>query len=341
MPAKSKKPAALSNLRGANKEAKGRYLGDVATRERATNILNPNEVSGEYDAGRMLSTTLGGQLRMLTHEDLHAFRANVKTIGKRYRGGITAKSVIDMSLPGDRDRANTQIRTAVPVQSLGGLVHFLTNAGPDSEVTRHHIKVDFLNWSAAVSSPSKPADMAKLMATGPLKFDCDCERHRYFFRYIATVGQYNAGRNETGYPKIRNPGLAGVACKHVLRVMQQLSQPAIRIRLADMIVKARGEVQRTSKILSTKEAQEIADQQSKQANWKRNQVESSSERAQRLARAKGIQATVSKATAKQGKLTPAKVDRVKRDFEANAKKLAALGVLSSKQVAALLAKLKP
>jgi hypothetical protein len=57
---------------------------------------------------------------------------------------------------------------------------------------------------------------------GPLKFECDCGRHRYWFRYIATIGGYNAGRPETGYPKIRNPKLFGVACKHVLRVMSDI-----------------------------------------------------------------------------------------------------------------------
>lgn len=340
MPTKSKaQPSALKNLRGANKEARGRYLGDVARRERAATILNPAEVSGEYDAGRMLQTTLGGQVRHITLEDLRTFRANVKTAGKQFKGGITAKSVIDHSLPGDRDRANVQIRTAVPLQALGGLIHFVTNAGPDSDVSRHHVKVDLLNWSAALSSPSKPADMAKFVATGPLKFDCDCGRHTYFFRYIATIGKFNAGRDETGYPKIRNPDLVGVACKHVLRVMQTLSSPAVRIRLATWIEKGRGDVQRKAKVLSLKEAQEIADRQAKEANWKRNQVESSAERAQRLARAKAIQATSSKGGA--ASVTPAKLAKARRDFEANAKKLAAMGMLSPKQLAAMLAKIKP
>lgn len=339
MPAKPKTPSALANLRGANKEAQGRYMGDVARRERASNILNPNEVSGEYDAGRMLSTTLGGQIRALTHEDLGAFRDNVRALGKRYRGGITAKSVVDLSLPGDRDRASVQIRTAVPVQARGGRVHFITNAGPDSEVTRHHVHIELLNWSASISSPAKASEMAKFLATGPLKFDCDCGRHAFWFRYIATIGQYNSGRHETGYPKIRNPKLVGVACKHVLRVMQQLSSPAVRIKLGDWIQQARGEVQRTSKVLTSKEAREIADRQTKEANWKRNLVESSAERAQRIARAKAVQMTVKKA-GPAATVSPAKVARARRDFEANAKKLAALGLLTAKQLSAVLAKVK-
>ena len=60
------------------------------------------------------------------------------------------------------------------------------------------------------------------MRKGGRKFDCSCDRHRYFLRYVATIGGFNAGRDETGFPKIRNPGLKGVACKHVLRVMAEL-----------------------------------------------------------------------------------------------------------------------
>lgn len=339
MPTRSK-PATLANLRGANKEAESRYLGDVARRERASNILNPNEVSGEYDAGRMLVTTLGGQLRALTHEDLHAFRANVKAVGKKYRGGITAKSVIDLSLPGDRDRANVQIRTAVPVQTREGRVHFITNAGPDSEVTRHHVHIELLNWSAAVSSPSKTAEMAKFLASGPLKFDCDCGRHAFWFRYIATVGRYNSGRNETGYPKIRNPKLVGVACKHVLRVMQQLSAPAVRIQLEKMILKARGEVQRSSKVLTAKEAQEIAERQAKEANWKRNLVESSSERAQRIAKTKTIKASMQISGVTIARATSKNADKAAKAFRDNAAILASMGLLSQKDLANVLSKLK-
>lgn len=331
----------LKNLRGANKEAQGRYLGDVAQRERAANILNPNEVSGEYDAGRTLLTTFGtGELRALTHDDLRAFRENVKRLGKAYKGGITAKTVVDHSRPEDRDKANSEIRVAVPVQSVDGRVHFITNAGPNSEVTRHHVHINMLNFAAAVASPSKMPELVKTLATGPLQFDCDCGRHKFWFRYIATVGRYNAGRLETGFPKIRNPGLTGVACKHVLRVMQQLSSPTVRIQLEKMITKARGEVGRSSKLLTAKEAQEIAARQQQEANWKRNLVESSSERATRLARSRAVETAAKRARSKVAAMPPPKLAAEKRKFEMNARRLIELGVLTAKQVQAMLAKIK-
>ena len=334
-------PSALKNLRGANKEAQGRYLGDVAQRERAANILNPNEVSGEYDAGRMLLTTFGsGQVRALTHDDLRAFRENVKRVGRKYKGGITAKTVIDMSLKEDRDRSNKQIRVAVPVQSLGGKIHFITNAGPDSEVTRHHVHIDLLNFGAAVSSPTKLTELTKVLAAGPLKFDCDCGRHKFWYRYVATIGRYNAGRDETGFPKIRNPTLVGVACKHVLRVMQQLGSPSVRMQLEKMINKARGEIERTSKLLSADEIRKMAAQQTQEANWKRNLVESSAERGERLARGRAVQAAAKRAKVQVAAMPPAKLEAAKRKFALNAQKLIEAGVLTAKQVQSMLAKIK-
>jgi hypothetical protein len=341
MPLKSSKAAAVvSNVRGANKEAQARYLADVAQRQRAATILNPTEVAGEYDAGRMLVTTLGGAPRLITQEDIRTFRQNVKTAGKKFKGGITAKSVIDMSTTDDRERANRQIRTAVPVQSLAGRMHFITNAGPDSEVTRHHVHIELLNYSAAVSSPAKVSEMAKFLATGPLKFDCDCGRHRYWFRYIATIGQFNSGRDETGYPKIRNPKLIGVGCKHVLRVMQQLGQPMARLRLERMIQAGRDNVAHKVIKTSAADVRAAAERQAKEQNWKRHTVESAAERAQRLALSRSTKKDSEREKAKAAKMTPAKTASAKKAVELSIRKLAAMGLLSAKQLASMLSKIK-
>lgn len=331
---------ALRDFKGAPREAKGRYLGELANRQRAARILNPNEVAGEYDAGRLLSTTLGGHLHAISHDDLRAFRQNVQTLGKRFRGGITAKAVIDASLPEDRERANAQIKMAVPLQSIGGRIHFLTNAGPDSDVTRHHVHIECMNFSAAVSTPKLVAEVVKEVAAGPLKFDCDCARHTYWYRYIATVGKYNAGRDETGFPKIRNPNLRGIACKHVLRVMQQLSMPIIRAEIAKMIEKARGNLERKPQVLTKKQAQDIANQQRESEGWKRNNIETTAEKRVRLAQQRAVQAVVSKQRAAvPSKVTARTVQTAKRAFEQNARKLAAMGVITQAQLTAMLGKL--
>lgn len=332
---------ALKDYRGAPREAKGRYLGELANRQRAARILNPDEVAGDYDAGRLLSTTLGGHLHALTHDDLRVFRQNVQMLGKRYRGGITAKSVIDASLPEDRERANKQIRMAVPLQSIGGRMHVITNAGPNSDVTRHHIHIEMMHFGASVSSPAKAEDLAKQVSTGPLKFDCDCGRHTYWYRYIATVGRYNAGRNETGFPKIRNPELRGVACKHILRVMQQLGTPIFKQHIAKMINDARSNLGDKPKVLTKKQAEEIAKKQTEQAGWKRTNIETTTERRVRLAQQRAVQAVVAQQRAAMpAKVTARTVATAKKQFEMNARKLLAMGVLTQKQMQTMLEKLK-
>lgn len=336
---KSRITRTLAAFKDLNQEAAGRYNGELAQRGRAARILTPNEVSGDYDAGRLLATTLGGVTRPLTHEDLHVFRRNVQTLGKQFRGGITAKGVIDLSLPQDRERANREIKTAVPIQSIGGKVHFVTNASQHSDVTRHHVHIELLNFSAAVSSPAKAAELVATLTNGPLKFDCDCGRHTYWFRYVATVGRYNAGRDEPGFPKIRNPDLRGVACKHVLRVMQQLSMPIVRQQIAQMIDKNRNSLERKPQVLTKKQAQEIAKQQAEQETWKRSKIETSGEKRLRLAQARAIQAVVVRNNGNLKGLTPAKVATAKRRFEANARKLASMGVLTPKQLQSMLGKL--
>ena len=88
----------------------------------------------------------------------------------------------------------------------------------------------------------------------------------------------NAGRAENGFPKIRNPYLTGIACKHVLRAMVELDSSLFiwkfiaktieedRKKNAD---KTRRKLQKTV-TLSQKEANELAERQSR----KRRSVDS-------------------------------------------------------------------
>lgn len=333
---------AIAAIGKAGNEAQGRYLADLAQRERASRILRPDEIAGDYDAGRLLTTTLGGGgERPLTTSDLLTFQQNVKMLKGLYKGGITPKGVIDRSLEIDRMRANREIPVCLPAQTYGNKVHFVTNASKQSEVKRHHVVVEFLNFDAAVASPAKAADLVKTVAAGAIKFDCDCGRHRYWYRYVASVGKFNAGRTETGFPKIRNPKLVGVACKHVLRTMQQLSQPIMKMRLIAMIDAARKSMTPVLAKTTQKDAKLLAEQQAKQAGWKRNTVESASEKKDRLAAQRRAKATIDKENAKVAKLNPKALAAAQRNFEHTARLLASQGVFTAKQLAQMLKANKP
>ena len=258
----------ISSLLG---EATKNFKSDAAQRKAAAEsphsiILHTNDVKGEYDSGRALTTTLGGINRPITRDDLETFRQNIKTVQKVFKGGIKARQVLDMSLEIDRKRARTEIRMAVPISAKNGMVRFATNAGPDSKAARHHVNVEFLSFGAGAASGRDMAQkMANWVRKQPLKFDCDCGRHKFWFRYISTIGDFNAGRPETGFPKIRNPGLHGVACKHVLRVMAEVEASGIVLGfLTKLIGKAQDDDNaRAVHKTTVKEAEALAKQQDK------------------------------------------------------------------------------
>lgn len=232
----------LGKLAGAASEADKRAANDRAQRLQAATILRPGEISGDYDAGRMLTTTLGGNgARPITREDLQAFARNISTGQKKFKGGITARGVLDRSTKEDRGRAQSQIHTSVAMSASNGRVRFVTNAGPDSKASRHHVTIEFLSYEAAVSAGARtPQQAANWLRKQPIRLECDCEHHRYVFRYIATIGGFNAGRPETGFPKFTNPYLLGIGCKHVIRTLAEVESSGAALQfLTRLIQRAR------------------------------------------------------------------------------------------------------
>lgn len=252
------------HLRGSAKEAAQIRRDEIEQRSRAVNLLNPHEVKGEYDVHRLLFTTLGGDIRPIQQSDLATFRENAKRVGTRFKKGITAQQVINLSRKEDRDRANEQIHTAAPAGTNRGVIRFVTNAGPDSDATRHHVAVELTGYDAAIASPAEPKKAAGALVKDGLKFECDCAHHRFVFRYIATIGGYNYGRAENAYPKLRNPRLTGVACKHVLRVMHELMHNmAIRNIVATMVDRGQKGTIRNSSVVTKEQAQDISKMQAR------------------------------------------------------------------------------
>ncbi len=320
---------ATTRIGSAKREAAEAAEFDLARRQAAATILNPNEVSGEYDAGRLLKTALHGQIRNITHDDIRAFQHNVRNLKNKFKGGITAQGVIDLALPDDRERANRQIRMAVPATIQGSKVHFITNAGPDSNVARHHVHVNFQDFEAAVgASPNDPKKIGKMVANGRLQFDCDCGRHTFWYRYIATIGKYNFGRAETGFPKIRNPHLKGVACKHALRVMHViLKDGAVQLKLAQSVLKARQVLDKNQlKAEKTKvaELRQLAETQ---------QAKRTSSTNLRTSAGKKQQAAMRKARTdmKKAAVDKAKTTKNMRQVELHLRSLLALGAITKAQ----------
>lgn len=328
----------VKHIQKANREAADRYNYRSQSRATASGILNPSEVAGDYDMERLLYTTMGGELRPLRPDDLEKFRKKAKLLGKQFKGGITGKQIIDRALPDDRKRCNEEIRVAIPAQSFQDKLHFVTSASGKHKVNRHHVVVQFKGYNAALSSPTTAESAAKSLVAQPIAVDCDCGRQTFWFRYVATLGGFNAGQPETGFPKIRNPTLSGVACKHILRTVQKLNDSHVLKRVAGMV--EQGRKGQGAKVVRTKaaDARAMAADQDKRAHWQRNQLESSTERSERLAAKKAVSTVQARIKAQQKAVAknPAAIQREMNRLEQTVKRLQALGGLASGAAAAIL-----
>ncbi|NDY89725.1 hypothetical protein [Ideonella livida] len=329
--------------RASKAERADRYTAGTKSK-----ILANTDVGGEYDAERFLLTTLGGKSRPITHDDIRTFREFSRKLGARLKGGITAQQAINLSRPEDRERANEEIRIATVVQAWpagpkAGTLQFVTNSGPDSDVARHYVHVRFheRDWAAYVAAPGKRGADTKTLATDLLKrqirFECDCGRFRYWFRYIATIGGFVHGRPEEGYPDQRNPQLQGVCCKHLLRVMRAMTHdPAVRGRVSEMLERARTQVEVEAPIrVTAKEAKEAARRQEAEAKrgLVKSRVESTQEAADRKAAAARTPAGQKRALDRAAKLAQKRAEMQARDAQLSsaAEKLKSLLGTVSKQ----------
>lgn len=249
-----------------------RRATDIAQRLISTKILQPEDIQGDYDVNRMLNTTLGGKKRTMTTQDLIAFKRNIATAKTRYVGGITPQQVINLALDADIDRSRQQIKTAVlSRRTAKGECFIVTNASAESEHRHHTVHLKFYQFTDAIVSAGKTPDLVKhFMSNGKIGFDCTCERHRYWFRYITTIGGFNAGRPETGFPKIRNPNLMGVACKHVILVMHRIQQPAMRVAFEQWLKGARASQDTQTVQATAAEMKAEAIRQAQKSHHKRN-----------------------------------------------------------------------
>ncbi|HSW19668.1 MAG TPA: hypothetical protein VLJ86_20790 [Ramlibacter sp.] len=229
--------ASKLSIGNALAELRRRQETDLERRRHGTNLLPPDALRpGAKSAIGVLMTTLGGQMRPITAQDLVQFRRNITALGDRVAKGITLQELVDASRPEDLERAREEIRHALPTRLTEGDVLMTTSSGPHSKVTRHVVHFVFDNYGAAVARPVSPPQAAQWLAReGRVRLECTCERFTFWYRAVATYGGFVAGRPETGFPKQRNPHLIGVGCKHILRAARELSSPFGRTYLAKMI----------------------------------------------------------------------------------------------------------
>lgn len=73
-------------------------------------------------------------------------------------------------------------------------------------------------------------DKVRLAIVGDLKVHCNCKAFLYWgYDYITTQLDANTKGKQTIFPKVRNPLLEGVCCKHIYRAMKRFGSYWLRI----------------------------------------------------------------------------------------------------------------
>jgi hypothetical protein len=174
------------------------------------------------------------QGKAFTRDDLVKFGKATKDAKQKYgfnKRGVPVKQLIASSLTADIMRAKQQIRTATLYRLFnskdGMILHFRVTASKNSRLQHHQVKIRLDEWSNWITSTKSYKTIVNKILSGRISFECDCGRHQYWYRYIATVGGFAIKPLEYAYPKIRNPRLTGCCCKHVLKAFSVLQGPVV------------------------------------------------------------------------------------------------------------------
>ncbi|HEY3591729.1 MAG TPA: phage tail protein [Buttiauxella sp.] len=226
-----------------------------------------------------------------TADDLKAFDKSRQKHKARHAGsasGIMYSQLVASALKIDVDRANnrtgddTGITNANMTGIRGNVATFRVKASRASVHQEHRVQIRLEEWDDHLTesdhSPQAYQKAMKAVCAGRVSFDCDCGRHQYWYRYMATVGNYAlAPPKEFAYPKIRNKQLKGTSCKHVLKVMVMLQSSIWQRLLARQMESQASRVgfgeDRASRTFDADDQKELKRNRSTQINQKKLRAE--------------------------------------------------------------------
>ncbi len=266
------------------------------SRRDAQRTLSPHDIRKSIKAGTspadlelLIGTKADGS--NFTVDDLKQFEKNRLATSKRFgkTKGVTVDQLIAASRPADIKRANG---TFTPVSTNGwrgnlvrgaarlyqvrfNMLFFSVRASSESRKDLHQVKIRLEEWDDQLTnSRANKSTATKNALNGKVSIDCDCERHQYWYRYLAGIGGYAiAPPTEKDFPKVRNPGLAGSCCKHVVAAFQVLRTPTYQAIIAGHLDKQRSKSgfgdDKSSRMLTKKELDKIKRSRPRQTNQKK------------------------------------------------------------------------
>lgn len=216
------------------------------TRRRAKKTLTPAQLR---DATPTQLAKLGKRADGLpfTKKDLEQFRKAAKnTESKRAVGGygITYAEMVVGSTDIDIKRANNQVNDGSGITNAmlvgirqGNVVAIRVKASNKSKHDDHRVMLRLESWDAqmmlAPQGKKGYQKATKEACKDRMAIQCSCGRFQFWYRYQATIGQYVLSPpKESAYPKLNNPSLQGVACKHILKAATKLQSATWQRRIA-------------------------------------------------------------------------------------------------------------
>ncbi|PHM39192.1 tail stability protein [Xenorhabdus mauleonii] len=219
-------------------------------RRKAGRLLTPSLLKNkQFDDVIALGKKRDGTL--FTQDDLKAFEQNrqkVRTGFQTGTAGITYPQLIASCTTIDVKRANNTvddgsgIKTAAFIGMEHNIALISVTASDQSKDKHHRVKIRFEEWDTALEhlsvAENNTSRVVRQLCAGRMSFDCDCGRHHYWYRYIATAGNFAVSPpKEYIYPKIRNPNLKGVACKHVIHAMTRMQAGTWQLQVGRLLQK--------------------------------------------------------------------------------------------------------
>lgn len=296
-------------------------------------LLRNKDVETLVDA---LGKKKGGTF--FTAEDMKKFMSNRQAHRQRTSSdvpGVTYAQLVAHSLKIRVQRANNKvddgsgISNAMLLRVRHNVADIQVRASQASHKDHHLVRVRFEEWDRYVEDVGDEKTsldaLTRRLAASRVSFDCSCEDHQYRYRYMATAGNYALKPPaEYAFPKVENPHLEGLACKHVIHTMTRLQSSVWRRQLGLQLKKAAESIQfgddrkRTAKTFNEQEQKVLGRNRSTQTNQQKLIAE--------FARYQASQKAMAKKQADEQEKIEALRKQASRARDATKKKAAALAL---------------
>ncbi|MCC8380061.1 hypothetical protein [Xenorhabdus sp. PB30.3] len=232
-----------NSLREQDKEFNVRRRKQKSVRQYARRTLSPSAIREAIGAGELpvyhsvlLGSKQGGE--PFTIDDIRAFDKARKATTKKWSRtrGAPLDQLIVAPRKIDVHRANTEIKTARFYKICGDLLHFNVTASGKHGEDNYQVRIRLENWMEELTQTQRSwAAAIKRILLGYVSIDCQCGRYQYWYRYVATAGNFAIAPYEKDFPKIRNPQLTGCCCKHQLKALAALKSPTVQAQLSKQL----------------------------------------------------------------------------------------------------------